>query len=325
MTPTSHAAAPEDDAARFAEDVHRGLSATPKRLSSKYFYDAQGSALFEAICAQPEYYLTRVELAMLDTQGAAIAAAIGPQALVLEYGSGSAIKTQRLLAALQDPVGYVAVEISETALAAATAALQARFPSLECQALCADFSQPLRLPKTRRTPRRVLIFFPGSTLGNFEQTEALKLLRVMHQEMGASGAALIGIDLQKDAAVLNAAYNDAAGVTAAFTLNLLTRLNRELGMDFDLAAFEHQARYHPLAGRIETHLVSRRAQQVRLGSRHYRFAEGEKMLVEYSHKYTLPGFAQLADRAGLQLTQTWTEAGYALVLLERAPAATARG
>lgn len=320
MTP--HAPAPaarKDDIATFADDVHRGLSTSPKRLSSKYFYDARGSALFEAICEQPEYYLTRVELAILEQQGAAIAAAVGPGVQVVEFGSGSAIKTQCLLGALQDPVGYVAVEISETALDTATAALQARFPALECQSLCADFLQPLRLPASRRPARRRLVFFPGSTLGNFEQTEALQLLRRMHQHMGPHGAALIGIDLQKDAATLTAAYNDAAGVTAAFTLNLLTRLNRELGMDFDLAGFEHHARYHPLAGRIETHLLSIRDQRVRLGTRSYAFAAGEKMLVEYSHKYTLPGFAQLAARAGLQPRHTWTDAGFALVLLERMP------
>jgi L-histidine Nalpha-methyltransferase len=322
MTPFGSAPARAPDPhAGFLNDVHHGLSSTPKTLPSKYFYDARGSALFETICEQPEYYLTRVELGLLEARGSEIAAAVGPGALVVEYGSGSAIKTRRLLAALEDPVGYVPIEISAAALDAATAALQEQFPTLDCRPLCADFLQPLRLPKTQRPPQRVLIFFPGSTLGNFEHGEALKLLRVMHQEMGAQGGALIGIDLQKDAAILNAAYNDAAGITAAFTLNLLARLNRELAMDFDLEGFEHHARYHPLAGRIETHLVSRRAQAVHLGSRAYVFAAGERMRVEYSHKYTLPGFAQLAARAGLQLRHHWTNAGFALVLLTRAAAA----
>ena len=302
-----------------AADVRKGLRATPKRLPSKYFYDARGSELFEKICEQPEYYLTRVELGILRQQAGSMAHAIGPDALVVEFGSGSGIKTQLLLAALERPVGYVPIEISSSALDASIEDLSARFPQIQMLPLCADFNTRLSLPSPRRRPRSVLIYFPGSTLGNFESAEALRLLRVMHSEMGAEGAALIGIDLKKDVRLLDAAYNDAAGVTAEFTLNLLHRLNRELGMDFDVSQFQHRARYSLLAGRIETHIVSSVAQQVHLDGASFEFAACEKMLVEYSCKYGLPEFAQMAMQAGLRVAQTWTDEAqqFAIQLLRR--------
>ncbi len=310
-----------------AADVRRGLQSDPKRLPSKYFYDARGSDLFEQICAQPEYYLTRVELGILRRHGPDLARAIGERAMLVEYGSGSGVKTRLLLEALIDPVAYVPVEISASALKQSVEQLAARFDQVQMLPLCADFNTRVALPTPRREPRSVLIFFPGSTLGNFEQTEALQLLRVMHDEMGAQGAALIGIDLKKDPAVLEAAYNDAAGVTAAFTLNLLSRLNRELGADFDLSQFVHRARYNAQAGRIETHIVSRVDQQVRLQQARIEFAACEKMLVEYSCKYSLPEFDAMASRAGLQVTRTWTDDDqrFALLLLRRGagPASTA--
>jgi L-histidine N-alpha-methyltransferase len=303
-----------------ARDVRAGLSAARKRIPSKYFYDARGSALFEQICEQPEYYLTRTELAILRRHGSDIARTVGPCAQVVEYGSGSGVKTQLLLAALKEPVAYTPVEISRSALSASVNVLADRFPEIEMLPLCADFMAPLTLPSARRAAASTLVFFPGSTLGNFETADAVRLLRLMHEEMGTSGAALVGIDLQKDPARIEAAYNDAAGVTAAFTLNLLTRLNRELDADFDLAQFRHRARYNISAGRIETHIVSCRDQCVRVDGMEVDFAAGEAMLVEYSNKYSMAGFATMAAEAGLRVTESWTdpESLFALQLLRPA-------
>lgn len=304
----------------FAVDVHRGLAQTPKRIASKYFYDARGSALFEQICEQPEYYLTRTELAILQDNAGAIARAIGPRALLVEYGSGAGIKTRLLLDAMLDPVGYVPVEISPSALNASIEILAEEFPDVDMLPVTADFTQPVELPASEQESRRTVVFFPGSTLGNFEQREAIALLRTMCIEMGRNGAAIVGIDLKKDAALLEAAYNDAAGVTREFTLNLLTRINRELDADFDLARFRHRAHYNPLAGRIETHIVSCTDQVVRVGSQRYAFAKDEAMLVEYSCKYAQEDFEAMAAKAGLRVAQTWTDARrwFAVQMLVRA-------
>lgn len=303
-----------------AAEVRCGLSHRPKYLPSKYLYDAAGSALFERICALPEYYLTRTEGAILDQHGAAIAAAVGAHAMVVEYGSGSGIKTLQLLRSLQQPVAYVPIEISRSALIASVSALATALPDIEMLPVCADFTQPLELPAPQRRSQRCLLFFPGSTLGNFDAPEAIALLRQMAETMGDNGAALIGIDLQKAPELIAAAYNDSAGVTAAFTLNLLTRLNRELGADFELSRFIHQAVYNPLAGRIETDIVSRVEQIVRVAGQSVALLAGEKIRVEISCKYTLAGFAQMAAKAGLRLSRRWTDAEqrFALVLLERA-------
>ncbi|KFL37237.1 L-histidine N(alpha)-methyltransferase [Arenimonas donghaensis] len=288
-------------------DVLAGLSATPKRLPSKYFYDRRGSELFEEITRQPEYYLTRVELALIQDSGADIARAVGPQAHVVEYGSGSGRKTRLLLDALQDPVAYTPVEISRSALVGSVERLDAEFGPVQMLPVLGDFTQAIPLPEPERSARRVLVFFPGSTLGNLTDAEAVQLLKAMRETMGPDGRALIGIDLQKSADLIEAAYNDAAGVTAAFTLNLLTRLNRELGADFDLAAFRHRAVYLPGAGRIETYIDSLREQTVTLHGKRFSFAAGEAMQVEYSHKYTDEGFAALAARAGLAVTEGWSD------------------
>ena len=289
-------------------DAIAGLSRTPKRLSSKYFYDAVGSKLFEDITRQPEYYLTRVEQALLDTRMDDIATVIGACAHVVEYGSGSGRKTMQLLAGLADPVAYTPIEISRSMLLASTARLATAFPAIEMLPVCADFTQPVTLPEPSRAARSTLLFFPGSTLGNFTHDEAVAILRTMRATMGADGRALIGIDLEKDTALLDAAYNDAAGVTAAFTLNLLTRLNREIGSDFDVAAFAHRAAYSRERGRIETALVSQRAQVVHIGEQAFAFEQGEAMQVEYSHKYTDGGFAALAASAGLEVVERWNDA-----------------
>lgn len=293
-------------------DALRGLAASPRRLPSKYFYDARGSALFERICEQPEYYPTRVELAIMRHNIGAIAAALGPDVRLVEYGSGNGWKTRLLLRHLESPVAYVPVEISRSAVSESVASLGREFPYIEMLPVCMDFTRPIALPRAARAPRQTVVYFPGSTLGNFAPDDALRLLRQMRSEAGQGGGVLdggvlIGVDLVKDMATLEAAYNDAAGVTATFTLNLLARLNREIGADFDLGGFRHSARYHPLAGRIETYIVSTRAQQVHVGGRAFHFGAGEAMLVEYSCKYTLESFARLAARAGLRVDQVWTD------------------
>ncbi len=286
-------------------DVLAGLSMTPRQLPSKYFYDARGSELFEAITHQPEYYLTRVEIALLDARMAQIADAIGPRAHVVEYGSGSGRKTERLLEGLHDPVACTPIEISLSTVLASTARLAQAFPRIEMLPVCADFTQPVELPEPGREPGHTLVFFSGSTIGNFTDDEAVALLGSMRATMGKCGQALIGIDLDKDTATLEAAYNDAAGVTAAFTLNLLARLNRDIGSNFDLDGFRHRAVYARDRGRIETFLVSQRAQDVTVAGRRFHFAAGEAMQVEYSHKYTEAGFAELVQRAGLRVVERW--------------------
>ena len=233
----------QPDRDQITADILRGLSATPRQLPSKYFYDAHGSALFEQITQQPEYYPTRTELQLLQDCARDIAKVVGPHLHVVELGSGSGRKTELLLHALRDPVAYTPIEISRAALLDSISRLAASLPDIEMLPVCADFTQPVQLPSPQREPARRLVFFPGSTLGNFAHDEAVALLKAMRQTMGPEGMALIGIDLHKDAALIEAAYNDAAGVTADFTLNLLRRLNRDIGSDFDLDGFRHRARY----------------------------------------------------------------------------------
>lgn len=296
---------PEADDIR--RDVLAGLARTPKEIPSKYFYDARGSELFEAICEQPEYYLTRTELAIIDAHIEQIAALLGERVLLIEFGSGSGIKTAKLLRGLVEPAAYVPIDISLSALTASAEILRGQVPGLCVLPVCADFTRPLRLPTPPRAAKRRVMFFPGSTLGNFAPTEAQALLRRMRELVGAGGGLLLGVDMKKDPARIEAAYNDAAGVTAAFTLNLLQRLNRELAADFDLDAFRHRARYNPLAGRIETHLVAQRAQTVQIDGHVFRFAAGEAMLVEYSAKYDDRDIARLARQAGFEVDRRFSD------------------
>jgi dimethylhistidine N-methyltransferase len=300
-----------DDRRPPAEDildvVRQGLRTSPKRLPSWLFYDERGSALFERICDQPEYYLTRAECALMECHGVSIAEALGTDVRLVEYGSGSARKTDILLQNLASPVAYLPVEISPEPLAASVQRLAARYPQVPMQPLCADFTRPLRLPVPPRAARRTVLYFPGSTIGNFESREAVKLLRKMRNEMGDNGGILVGVDLKKDIARLEAAYNDAAGVTAEFTLNMLARLNRELGCNFDLRRFRHRAHYNALAGRIETSIVSLALQTVSLGRDTVTFQADEAMQVEYSCKYSLADFAGLASQSGLDVQRVWTD------------------
>lgn len=301
-------------------DILAGLSRTPKRLPSKYFYDKRGSELFEEITRQPEYYLTRVELALLEASAAEIAEAVGPRAHVVEYGSGSGRKTRLLLDALEDPVAYTPIEISRSALLASVERLDREFDDIEVLPVLADFTEPVPLPEPERKAVHALVFFPGSTLGNFTDAEAVRLLRAMRATMGDRGGALVGIDLQKSPEIIEAAYNDAAGVTAAFTRNLLARLNRDIGSDFDPGAFAHHAEYVVDAGRIETFLVSQRAQAVTVDGQRFEFAAGERMQVEYSQKYTDDSLGALAREAGLKVVRGWNDPKdwFGLRLLQRA-------
>ena len=307
---------PADD---FLDDVLQGLTATEKRLSPKYFYDLRGSRLFDRITDLPEYYPTRTELAIMDDVMPDIAQGVGPQASVIEFGSGSGLKTRRLLAGLEDPVSYVPVEISCDHLVAAARLIAAEFPAIEVLPICADFTQPFELPDPERMPLRNLVYFPGSTIGNFARSEALQLLKVMHAEARPGGALLIGVDLRKDRATLESAYNDSAGVTAEFNLNLLRRINRELDADFDLDNFEHRAIWNDSASRIEMNLVSRTDQSVDVADTTIRFTAGESILTEYSHKYDEAAFEEMADATGFEIGSVWkdSEALFSIQLLLR--------
>lgn len=307
-------------------DVLAGLARRPKRLPSKYFYDARGSELFERICSLPEYYLTRAELALMEEHVADIAARLGPRVLLVEYGSGSGIKTQLLLDHLTDLSAYVPVEISRSALTESVERLNGQFGQMQIMPVCADFTQPITLPEPALAQRRTVIYFPGSTIGNFDADAAVRLLSHMREEMGPDGAALVGVDLVKSPAIIEAAYNDEAGTTAEFTLNLLKRLNRELDADFDLGKFRHRARYESERERIETQIVSRIEQDVTVAGHRFHFAAGEPIFVELSCKYSPESFARLAARAGLRVTRMWTDPQrlFSLQCLQPARAAHAR-
>lgn len=297
----------EPQASDMRAEILAGLRATPKTLPSKYFYDERGSKLFDAICELPEYYLTRTELAIMQACAHDMAAALGPRVLLVEPGSGTSAKTRVLLDKLRWPCAYVPVDISREHLIKAADQLNRHYPDLEVLPVCADFSQPFALPAPRHPAARTVIYFPGSTIGNFEPAGAIELLQQLQQLAGHKGAMLIGVDLNKDRAVLEAAYNDAAGVTAAFNLNLLQRLNRELHTDFNPEHFAHHALYNPAEGRIEMHLVSRGDQAVNVAGESVRFQAGEHLITEYSYKHTLPGFAALAAQAGWLVHKVWTD------------------
>jgi dimethylhistidine N-methyltransferase len=294
-------------AVSFRDDVLRGLSAPEKWLPCKYFYDDAGSELFERICGLVEYYLTRTELAIMERDAEAMAGRVGPRCLLIEFGSGSSLKTRWLLDRLPEVAAYVPVDIAREHLLASARSLAAAYPGLEVLPLCADFTRPLKPPRTARAADRRVVYFPGSTIGNLTGEEAVGLLRQTARLCGRGGGLLLGVDLKKDPAVIEAAYNDARGVTAAFNRNLLVRINRELGGSFDVAAFWHHAFYTPREGRIEMHLVSRRDQRATVAGREFAFAEGESIRTEYSYKYSLNDLRALAAEAGWEVEQVWTD------------------
>ena len=286
-----------DTDSAFSDDVTEGLRADPKRVPPKYFYDETGSQLFERITAEPEYYVTRTETGILAGRAGEIAKLMPPGAALVEFGAGSSAKTRILLAAARHVCTYVPVDISGAYLTAEAAALRGDMPHLQVLPVVADFTQPFALPaKISNGPR--VGFFPGSTIGNFEPHEATAVLRNAAALLGPGALLIIGVDLVKDARVLTTAYNDAAGVTAAFNLNLLTRINRELDGGFDLSTFKHRAWYNADKGRVEMHLVSIANQKVRVCGRSFEFRRGETIHTENSYKYTLDSFRNRALGAG---------------------------
>jgi L-histidine N-alpha-methyltransferase len=284
-----------------------GLRQSPKHLSPVWFYDEAGSTLFDSICELPEYYLTRTEMQIMMRHGDEMAQLIGPHAAIIEFGSGSSEKTRVLLDKLDSPACYIPIDISRDYLFDAAGALARDYPHLRVTPVHADFTQPFDLPVHISAAQRRIVYFPGSTLGNFERDAACRLLATMRTIIGRHGAVLIGIDLRKDPEILERAYNDEAGVTAAFNLNALKHLNRELGTDFDVDAFEHSAIWVEDHSRIEMHLISTRDQNVHVGDETVRIRRGEHLRTEFSHKYSLEDFAALAAQADLEVAHVWTD------------------
>jgi dimethylhistidine N-methyltransferase len=293
--------------AEFQHEVVAGLGETPRSLPCKYFYDIRGAILFEKICELEEYYPTRTELGILREFGAEMAACVGPEAMLIEYGSGEGLKTLALLEQLERPAAYVPIDIACLQLDSTAERLQERFPGLEVLGVCADYTAEHPIPEPARSPRRRVVFFPGSTIGNFTPAEAEGFLAQVREEVGPGGGLLIGVDLVKDRAILERAYNDGTGVTAAFNLNLLERINRELDADFDLERWRHLALFNAAASRIEMHLVSDGKQTVRIGGLRFEFADQERIHTENSYKYELGAFAALAARARWRVERVWTD------------------
>ncbi|MEM8601591.1 MAG: L-histidine N(alpha)-methyltransferase [Bacteroidota bacterium] len=306
---------------QFLVDVLDGLRCTPKTLPCKYFYDEHGSALFDAITELDAYYPTRTETGIMTEHVAAMAEAIGPRAALVEYGSGSSQKTRLLLRALPNLAAYVPIDISGDYLKQQANLLRARFPETLILPVAADFTTRFDLPALPPDTQRRVVYFPGSTIGNFAPEAATRLLRHMADIAGPSGGLLIGVDLVKDRDVLVRAYDDPEGVTAAFNKNLLRRINAELGGTFDLGHFAHEARWNEAEARMEMHLVSTETQHASVDGTPFAFAEGESIHTENSHKYTLDGFARLAGRAGWTRRHAWTDAAgwFSVQYFEAAP------
>ena len=300
-------------------EVLSGLRRAPRTLPCKYFYDAVGSRLFDKICDLDEYYLTRAECAILQQDGAEIARAIGPGALLVELGSGSSTKTHIVLEALERPVGYVPIDISRDHLLAAARRISRTFAELPVHPVCADFSEGLSLPDGVDGAAPRYVFFPGSTVGNFDAAGRHRVLEHVVGLYGdAGGGLLIGIDLIKDRDRLEAAYNDSAGVTAAFNLNLLDRVNRELDADFDVARFRHEAVFNPEKSRVEMYLVSEADQIARVEGHRFEFRRGDRICTEHSYKFSVEGFSEQAARVGLERRGLWTDPDdlFAVLLFE---------
>jgi L-histidine N-alpha-methyltransferase len=297
----------EPATADFLAEAIAGLSASPRTLPCKFFYDERGSELFQKICELPEYYVTRAELQILKNQGRDIAKHLGPGIELIGLGTGAGTKTRLLLDELREPIAYVPVDISKEQLRQSSAQFRKLFPDLEVLPVCADYLQPVTLPTPKRKPVRKVIYFPGSTIGNFEPEVALDFVQRIRRVSDNEGGLLIGVDLKKDRSILERAYNDAQGVTAQFNLNLLTRANRELGADFDLKHWKHRAIYNAEAGRIEMHLISEADQTVHIADHEFYFHAGEKIVTEYSYKHSPQGFSALAAQADFRLAHMWTD------------------
>lgn len=292
--------------AQLLHEVVEGLRATPRRLSPKFFYDERGSRLFNEICRLPEYYVTRTEMAILGACASDVARHMGEHHVLIELGCGASDKAGILLQAVR-PLAYVPIDISRSSLLACAEQLVKEHPAMEVHAICADYTRRVIMPSPVADASR-LVFFPGSTLGNFEPDDAEAFLRRLRPLVRTDGALLIGVDLKKDRAVLHRAYNDAQGVTAAFNLNLLLRIRRELDAEVDIAGFRHEAYYNEEAGRIEMYLISRRAQSIVINGDSFAFEEGEGICTEYSYKYSHAEFRALAARAGYECECMWSDA-----------------
>ena len=290
-----------------ASEILTGLSQAQKQISPKFFYDETGSRLFDEICKQPEYYPTRTEVGIMQANMPEIIEQIGPQASIIEFGSGSSTKTRLLLENLPEIAAYVPVEISREHLLKAAQSISQDFPDIEVLPVCADFTQPFDLPQPTIEPERNIVFFPGSTIGNFPQPEAQDLLAVMREEAKDDGGLLIGVDLDKPRDIVEPAYNDAAGVTADFNLNLLKRLNSEHGANFDMDLFAHRAVFDKERSRIEMRLISLEKQSIEVAGEEFCIDKGEYILTEYSHKYSREQFATMAAAAGFNVQSVWTD------------------
>lgn len=287
------------------EEVLRGLLSEPKTLPPKLFYDETGAALFERICELPEYYLTRAELEILRARAGDIAELAGPRVALLEYGSGAGVKIRLLLDALESPAAYVPIDISREQLGRVARELASEYPAVAIRPLNADYTLPLAVPPLPEGSRRVA-FFPGSTIGNFHPMEAAIFLGRVRRAVGMGGALILGVDRRKSTSTLNAAYDDSAGVTAAFNLNILARLNRDLHAHFDLRTFAHRAFFNPRASRVEMHLVSTAEQIVKVAGELIHFEKGESIWTESSYKYDRTRLEELIETAGFRMRKLWT-------------------
>ncbi len=297
----------EPDTGDFRQGLIDGLSRDPKDIPAKFLYDERGSELFEQICETDDYYPTRTEIGIMETCLERVSELIGPRARIVEFGAGSGRKTRMFLKALESPAAYLPIEISKAALRGCAERMQTAFPDLEITPICADYTEPVELPAPPSSVGRTVGYYPGSTLGNFEPDEAASFLRRIHDLCGDNGGLFIGIDLVKDRDTLEAAYDDSAGVTEAFTMNILDRANREADADFDRDAFRFEAQWQPEHQRVQLRLVSREAQTVHVGDTPFEFEAGERIVTEHSYKFRLDQFAELARDTGFSPVENWTD------------------
>lgn len=291
----------------FLADVLQGLRKPQKELPCKYFYDEEGSRLFDLICTLDEYYIPGIETKIMTACINEVSDLVGPDTFLLEYGSGNCKKVRLLLDNLQSPKAYAPIDISEEQLMQVSRELAADYPHIEMFPVCADYTSNFELPVPREDYRRIVVYFPGSTISNFDPVTAVRFLNHIAAVCGTGGGLLIGVDLKKNAAVLHNAYNDSQGITASFNLNLLARINRELGSDFYLDSFEHYAFYNPGESRVEMHLVSLTDQEVHVGQTRIPFLKGESIRTESSYKFNLDEFQRMAASAGFKMGQVWTD------------------
>jgi dimethylhistidine N-methyltransferase len=291
----------------FLAEVLIGLHKPQKELPSKYFYDARGSQFFERICELKEYYITRIEASIMQAHIREMVELIGPQVLVIEHGCGNCEKVRFLIDHLNDPVAFIPIDISQKQLLHVAKELASIYPRLQVLPVCADYTNSFELPIPKQSSKRTVVYFPGSTISNFDPIPAKHFLEHVANLCRPDGALLIGVDLKKDPAVLHGAYNDSAGITAAFNLNLLERINRELYSDFQLDGFQHYAFYNPRESRVEMHLISQRDQVVHINRQTISFARGESIWTESSYKYNLDEFEQMAAAAGFRVERVWVD------------------